>query len=230
MQTNHDVHLLREKEMKVTSEGAQFVSQDDGYIISAAPGAVSKGSSVTLRHGVVPHGAFDQFEFPKGVYPVSAILSVQPTSDWKFLKPISIALPHFMSCETEDDCTKLIVLKACHVTDENGVSKYRFKKMPKKNLTLFSVRDKKNGMVWPYVSYSSDHCCYWCVGTYNKSDTDKAMFCLTEAKPKSTEAVESREFHFCLSYYLPTCIQVSILCYHTIIHTKLSIAIATIMS
>lgn len=208
MENSYNIHLLRELEMKVTAEGAVFISQDDGYIISIPPGAVSKGSQVTLIHGVVPHGVYHAFEFPNEAYPVSAIVAVQSTSNQAFLKPITIALPHFIHCESSDDCRKLVVFKACLVTDENGVSTYQFKEMPKEQLSLFSVRNKEIGVVLPYAAYSSDHCCYWCVGTYDRSDTDKALFCLTEAKLKATGGVDL-SIHYCLSYYLPTCLKVN---------------------
>ena len=211
---DNNIPLMREMQTNVMSDGAPIISQDDGYIISVPPGAISKGLSITLKHGVVPHGAFDQFEFPEGVTPVSAVLSVQCPTKRTFLKPISIALPHFMNCETSDDCNKLAVFKACHASqiNVNGRKKYQFKEMPKERLTLFTVRNKKAGLVLPYAAYSSNHCCYWCVGTYNKTDTDKAMFCLTEAKPKLSDELETKEFniHYCLSYYLPTCLKVKL--------------------
>ena len=208
MENSHNIQLLRELEMNVTAEGRVFTSRDDGYIISIPPGAVSKGSQVTLKHGVVPHEAYHIFEFPSEAYPVSAVVSVQSTSNQAFLKPITIALPHFIHCETSDDCRKLAIFKACHVTDENGVSTYQFKEMLKEQLSLFSVRNKEIGVLLHYAAYSSDHCCYWCVGTYDRNVTDKALFCLTEANLKASEGVDL-SIHYCLSYYLPTCLQVN---------------------
>ena len=212
LENNHDIQLLREGELTVTSDGAYFASPDDGYIISVPPGAVPKGATITLKYGVVPHGGFSQFQFPEGMNPVSPIVSVQSTTKQKFFKPIDIAMPHFINCETPDDCNQLAVFKACHTTGENGMPTYRFEEMPKENLSLFSVRNKVNGTIMPYAAYSADHCCYWCIGTYSKKVTDKAMFCLVEARPKPTEELkESMELtiHYCLPYYLPTCLKVN---------------------
>ena len=210
LQNNDNGLLLREKELTVTSDGAYFVSPDDGYIISVPPGAVPRGERITLRHGVVPHGGFSQFQFPNGMLPVSAIVSVLSTSNDKFHKPIEITMPHCIDCKTSEDCNKLVVFKACHTIGENGLPIYRFEEMPRRNLSLFTVRSKEIGMVMPYAAYSTEHCCYWCVGIYSKKYTDNlTMFCLTEAKPKSTSE-ESRELaiHYCLSYHLPTCVKV----------------------
>ena len=224
LETDHAILLLRERELIVTSEGTQFVSQDDGYIISVPSGAIPKGTTVTFKHGVIPHGSFCRFEFPNGVHPVSSILSLHSTTEENFLKPINIALPHFINCKTPDDCMNLAVFKACHTISANGKPAYHFEKMPNENLSLFSVRNKDSGAVIPYAAYSSDHCCYWCVGIYTRDDTDKAMFCLTEAKQKVSGENESRELtiHYCLSYYLPTCLKVNIMlfvCLFTDIHT-----------
>ena len=208
LKSNDNSILLREKELNVTSDGAYFISPHDGYIISVPPGAVAKGETITLKHGVVPHGGFSQFQFPEGMHPVSPIVSVLSTTKHKFRKPIEIAIPHYINCETPDDCNKLAVFKACHTIGENGLPTYRFEKMPSRNLSLFTVRSKENGIVMPYAAYSADHCCFWCVGTYSKKDTDKAMFCLTEARPKPIEDSRELAIHYCLSYHLPTCLKV----------------------
>lgn len=209
MEISHEseILLLRQKETHVTNKRVQIFSQDDKYSISVPPGAVSDGETVTIEHGIIPCETCHPFEFPSGIYPVSAILSINLTSDQNFLKPITIALPHFMLCETPDDCNNLTILKACRVVDTNGVPSYTFKEMPREYLSLFSLRNKRIG----YASYSTTHCCYWCVGTYVRSDIEKALLCLTEAKVKTTPEMESKEMdirHYCLSYYLATCLKV----------------------
>ena len=209
LKSNSNSLLLREKELIVTSDGACFISPYDGYIISVPPGVVDKGETITLKHGVVPHGGFSQFQFPEGMYPVSSIISVS-TTKYKFRKPVEIVIPHYINCETPDDCNKLAAFKACHTIDKNGLPTYRFEKMPNQNLSHFTVRSKENGTVMPYVAYSAEHCCFWCVGTYKKEDTDKAMFCLTEARSKPTEDSRELAIHYCLSYHLPTCLKVII--------------------
>lgn len=207
-ETDDNTPLLGEGELSVTDDGARFVSVEDGYMISVPPGAVPTGSIVTLKHGIVPHGGFHQFQFPDGVRPVSPILSLQPSMKQNFLTSFSFALPHCIRCETPDDCMKLAVFKACHEVGEDGRPIYRFQPMPIENLLLFSVRNRENGAVMPYAAYSSDHCCYWCVGEYFRENTDKAMFCLVEARPKRNESRE-QTIHYCLPYYLPTCLKVS---------------------
>ena len=203
--------LLREGELTITQNGGGFVSPDDGYSISVPSGAVPHGSMITLRHGVVSHGAFHQFTFPQGVYPVSPIIFLQSTTKLELLKPFEIALPHFINCETAEDCMKLAIFKACHTQGEKAISHYQFEPMPNENLSLYSYRSKEGNQVMPHAAYSSDHCCFWCVGTYTNYDADKAMFCLTEAKQKQStekELKKANDIHYCLPYYLPTCIKV----------------------
>ena len=208
LKNNDNNLLLREKELTVISDGAYFISPGDGYIISVPPGAVHKGETITLKHGVVPHGGFGQFQFPDGMRPVSPIIFVQSTTKHKFHKPIEIAMPHYINLETVDDCSKLGVFKACHAI-KNSVPTYCFEEQPRQNMSHFTVRSEELGTVIPYVAYSTEHCCYWCVGTYSKEYTDNlTMFCLTEARPKSTEESRELTIHYCLSYYLPTCLKV----------------------
>ena len=204
---DHDSPLLQAEELSVTDIGAQFFSVEDGYKISIPPGAVPTGLTVTLKHGIIPYEHFHQFRFPEGVRPVTPILSLQPSMKQNFLAPFTIALPHYIRCETPDDCTKLAIFKACHEIGGDGRSVYQFHQEPIENLLLFSIRNRVNGVVVPYAAYSSDHCCCWCVGEYFREDTDKAMFCLVEAKPKRNEAKE-QTIHYCLPYYLPTCLTV----------------------
>jgi hypothetical protein len=200
--------LLREKELTVTQNGATFISVDDGYSISVPSGAVTNGSTITLRHGIVPHGAFHDITFPRGVYPVSPIISLQSTTKLELFKSFDIALPHFINCETPEDCMKLAVFKAYHnIHCDGDTPRYQFEPTPNESLSLYSYRSKESNRVVPYASYSSDCCCLLCVGTYSSYDADKAMFYLIEAKERqSTE--KGLTIHYCLPYYLPTSIKV----------------------
>lgn len=210
LQQDYDsLALLREAELTITQNGGTFVSLDDGYSISVPSGAVPTGSTNTIRHGVVPHGAFHNFRFPQGVYPVSSIICLQSTTELELLKPFDIALPHFINCDTPEECMKLTVFKACCTHIDEVTSSYQFEPIPNESLSLYSYRSKESNQVIPYVSCSSDldFYCLWCVCTYTSYDADKAMFCLIEAKQKqSTE--KGLTIHYCLPYYLPTCIKV----------------------
>ena len=150
-----------------------------------------------------------------GVWPVSVILSLHQTTDQQLLKPIDIALPHFIHCETQDDCNRLAVFKAnCDGDGQDGKKIYHFKKMPDQNLSLGTYyEDRKYPEGIPYAKYSTDHLCYWCIGEYGKEDTDRAIFSLIEAKPKVMHQYQDPVIHFCLPYFLPTCLKVLIVLY-----------------
>ena len=209
---NGGVSLVREGEMTVDSKGKQYVSPDDGYVILVPPGAIAKGKTVTFKCGVVPDRPFRPFEFPNGARPASAILSLHPTTEEPLLKPIEIALPHYIHCETQEDQKRLTVYKAnCHGEIKNGKTVYSFKQMTDVKLSLGTYRGDPNypqGI--PYAKCSIDHFCYLCYGEYSKDETDKAIFSLFDIKPKTLDPREDLVIRFCLTYYLPTCHKVGI--------------------
>ena len=213
---NEVVSLVREGEMIVDSRGKQYISPDDGYAISIPPGAIAERKTVTFKYGVVPDGPFGPFKFPDGVRPVSAILSLHPTTEEPLLKPIEIAQPHFIHCETQEDQKRLAVYKAdCHsdVTEgRDGKMLYSFKKMTNVKLSVGTYNGDPNypeGI--PYAKYSTGHCCYLCIGQYSKDETDGVIFSLIEVKPRMLNQLEDLIIHFCLPYFLPTCHTVSML-------------------
>ena len=198
--------------MRANSKGKQYVSPVDGYVISIPPGAIPEGMTATFKHGIVPDGPFGSFKFPTGVRPVSAILSLHPTTEQPLLKPIDVALPHFIHCETQEDCQRLAVFKAkCTGDRGNGHGKqiYQFEQMTEVNLSLGTYYgDSKYPEGIPYAKYSTDHHCYLCIGEYRKEDIDKAIFSMIEVKPKVVDQFDNLVVHFCLPYFLPTCHQV----------------------
>ena len=184
MPSKSGITLPREGELKVDSKGKQYVSSDDGYAILFPPGAIPENETVTFKHGVVQ--PFGPFEFPDGVRPVSAILFLHQTTNQQLLKPIDIALPHFIHCEAQDEHNRLAMFKAnCNGDGHDGKQIYHFKKMPDESLSLGTYyEDPKYPEGIPYAKYSTDHLCYWYIGEYGKEDTDRAIFSLIEAKPK----------------------------------------------
>ena len=201
------ISLVREGEMTVDNKGKQYISPDDGYTISVPPGAIAEGKTIAFKYGVVPDGPFGPFEFPDGVRPVSAIISLHPTTEEPLLKPIEMALPHFIHCETKEDQKRLGVFKAdCHRDVKGGKTIYCFKDMTEVKLSLGTYNGDPNypeGI--PYAKYSTTHGCFWCIGEYGKDETDRAIFSLIEVKPKILDQHEDLVIHYCLPYFLPTC-------------------------
>ena len=210
---------MREGEITVDSKGNQYVSPDDGYVIFVPPGAIAKDKTVTFKYGVVPDGPFGPFEFPDGVRPVSAIMSLHPTTEEPLLKPIEIAQPHFIHCETQKDQKRLAVYKAdCRGEIKNGKMVYSFKQMIDVKLSLGTYYGDPNypqGI--PYAKYSTGHFCHLCIGEYGKDETDRAIFSLIDIKPKTLGPSEDLVVRFCLPYFLPTCHKV----FYGILYTKL---------
>ena len=209
--TNTGPSLVREGELQVDCKGKEYASPDDGYAFSIPPGSIPEGKTITFKHGIVSDGPFGPFEFPTDVRPVSSILSLHATIEQPLLKPIEIALPHIIHCENADDHKQLAVFKAtCNDfrIGRNGEHIFSFKKVSSANLTIMMCQG------FPYAKFSTCHCCYMCYGVCSKEDTDNALFCFVEAIPRVIR--QSRPLiHFCVIFFLPTCLKVFMLQEHS---------------
>ena len=188
------------------SKGKQYFSPDNGYAISIPPGAFPDNVVVTLKHGVVPNGPFGPFKFPDEVRPISAILFLHPTTEQLLHKPVEIALPHVIHCERTLESKQIAVFKAnCtdFKTEKDGKQIYCFEECPSENLTLIMHQG------FPYAKFSLRHYCYLClVERYRREDTENAVFCLLEAIPRNAVQHSQILIHFCVLYFLPTCLKV----------------------
>jgi hypothetical protein len=195
------------KHVSIPDTGGTLRLKEDGITIVFPTGFIAQ-PSLTFECSVSSH--VTSSNFPPDIRPVSAVLSLGPRNFCdQFLKPIEITMPHFIDLDIEENCQGLRVFVAGSDDCNEGLE---FKELSEGASISLSTS-------WPYkhrthyVTFSTDHCCFFCIGRYFKKDTDEASLVLTKAESTlTTNAVnQSRELflHLCFHYNLPTCIEVS---------------------
>ena len=183
---------------KIDRAGGTYSSKAHKMELIIPEGAVSGYPMVTLEFGVTLHGPFT---FPKDTKPVSAIVWFSLQGQSSFHKSIEIVLPHFINY-AEDDSQSL----AFFVT--NG-EKYQFQKQ----------RDSGRGISSTHGTLRtrlSKEPCFICIATKNAKDiATKSNYCIVKAMPKLSPTDYIWRVHFCVSYLLPTCIEVR--CWHALV-------------
>ncbi len=173
-----------------------------------------KQSSISFDYTVtLPELFSSAHSFPDRVRPVSAILSLNPQDcgGVEFLKHIEITMPHFVDLENEDDCKRLAFFKAVpKIVD--GQEFLEFKDVSQDEIFSLFTNHHPNDETQSRMQYATlrtYHCCYFCVGEFSPENTNKARFCITRVRRKSSDS-ESFLYHHCIHYNLPTCIKVRI--------------------
>lgn len=193
------VHFVDSLEVITCGQpGGVFHSKSNNVTITIPEGAIpSDVHSVNLEFGVALLGPF---EMPSSeVKPVSPFVWICiEAAEFTFSKPISVVLPHFISCSTEKDCEDLTFMKADHrYIDEEG--KFLFRKSDGKS--RFIPRHMKGTLI-------TQHSCFLCITSKVASTTVlNANYCLMMAIPNRQEA--RFEVIFCITYLLETCMEVS---------------------
>ncbi|XP_064382619.1 uncharacterized protein LOC135331407 isoform X1 [Halichondria panicea] len=199
--------MVRKRPLLVTNKGQTFHSDEDGYTITVPEGAVKEGIEITLHHGVAPHSPYGPFEFDEGVQPVSPILLLCPQpANTVFLKPIEVTLPHFIACETLEDCNKrLSFSKARHdnFRVNNSCKIYQFETVTDGNV-VHTVSQEET-IRYDAATLYTQHCCFLCIQEeVSEEDTRNACFSLHQIVPRYRNGY-NYEVYYCLSYQLETC-------------------------
>ena len=145
------------------------------------------------------YGPIGPFVYPDGYKPVSPIVWLC-SSQTKFQKPLEVILPHCSDLSEDSSQTQLVFLKAGHneYIRNIGQKMFQFKQVDAQ--PLFKPDS-------PYGSLHTNHCCFYCVGVYNKKDTDQAKYILRVVRPQQTTSQYT--ISICLMLDLPTCRKVS---------------------
>ena len=161
---------------------------------------------------------YGPFHFCEGKRPISPILWLCPQENVSFLKPVTIMLPHTMTDLSPDDVQNFGVSFAkadpCSTALCDGKQKYVFKTY--KELSVLQMDEKGHS-----ITLQVDHCCFWCL---QMSEKDKVPPDVAQQMARKMgyfihciECFESpypfisppRDvIHFCVSYFLETCIKV----------------------
>ena len=179
----------------------EYRSVDDDFKLIIPKGAIVGDHKVQVA--VMKYGPIGPFEYPDGYTPVSPIVWLC-SSQKKFQKDLKIILPHcsdFENSNEDSSQNQLVFMKASHkyIRNANDQKAFQFEKVDAQ--PLFNTNNI------PYGSLHINHCCFYCVGVYNRKDTDQANLCLTVVKPHVTTS--NYTISICLMLNLPTCRKVS---------------------
>ena len=185
-------------------EGGVFHSKSNNVTITFPKGAIPSGMHfVNIEFGVALLGPFDMADHDScgDMNPVSPFVWIcTDVTDFTFSKPITIFMPHFISCDTQQDCESLVFMKGDHrLVDEEG--RFQFRECD--GISKFRLRNMKG-------SLTTQHCCFLCICSKVPSiSISKANYCLMMVMPRQSD-LERFEVIFCITYFLQTCIEVRI--------------------
>ena len=212
----HPSEELPLETMTVPQSGGHRELQDD-ISIEFPPGFTENSSGMSFQYGVFSPYELGPCVLPESMSLVSAILALHPASQHTtFEKGIKITMPHFYRAESAEDCSKIKVLKAelgdYEITEEGKVLKFERVSDQEKVLLFTRLQEIEDcGQVGvSYVEYSTVHCCFYCIGKVRKEQTENANFCLAQFKPRSLGNSDDFFVQYTLSYFLPSCYQVSL--------------------
>ena len=179
----------------------EYRSVDDDFKLIIPKGAIVRDHKIQVA--VMKYGPIGPFEYPDRYTPVSPIVWLC-SNQKKFQKDLELIVPHCSDLGNSDEeasQTQLVFLKASHkyIRNANDQKVFQFEKVDAQ--PLFNTNNI------PYGSLHINHCCFYCVGVYNRKDTDQANLCLTVVKPRVTTS--NYIISICLMLNLPTCRKVS---------------------
>lgn len=203
--------------LEFDSTGREYKNSEHGITISIPEGAIPQGEIVHMEVAVALHGPF---QFSSGKRPISPILWLCTQEDVTFLKPFTIVLPHTMIDLSPDDVQKFGVsfAKADHrsTTLHDGKQKYVFKSF-RQDVTAALETDNGRG----FAILQVDHCCFLCLQMNEKDKVPPEIahqmakkmgyyiHCIECLEAQYPSASPPRDvIHFCVSYFLETCIKV----------------------
>ena len=178
--------------------GGVFHSKSNNVTIIFPEGAVPSSNRIEIEFGVALLGPFDMPSNAE-MRPVSPFVWICcDTPEFVFSKPITVIMPHCISCDSEQDCEALRFMQA----DQNDLNiKGRFQFKICDALSAFTPHTMKG-------SFTTMHSCLLCICSETSNIAmSKANYCLMMVMPSRPE--ERYEVTFCITYLLETCMEVS---------------------
>ena len=152
---------------------------------------------------------YGPFRFPDNTRPISPILWLcLMEKNTKLKMPFQIALPHCLDDLTKEKAKdyQVAFVKVHHdfCTAESGQPIYTFEPLPTEDAPLFFTIGERH-----YGLLKTGHFCYLCItAECNNPVLEKDIdYCLTRIQVPITDV--RHKAIFCLSYHLPTCIEVT---------------------
>ena len=180
------------------SNGGHYINQDHGVGLTVPMGAIPEGERVTIEIGV---SLTCPVSFPSETRPVSAIVSmcVVDHPNYSFKKPVEVRLTHCLDIASEKDVNELEVgfIKSGH------------------NLFCFHKAEGKSTFE-PGTNcglLTTHHFCCFCISaSKKKADLSKINYRLIKVTPADDCTASLRwKTRYCITYFLPTCLQVSVI-------------------
>ena len=195
--THNKLHFFYHKILECDDGGLEHTIDGHNITIRIPQGAIAEGERLHIEVGVT---LFGPFTFPGNCSPISPILQLCPTeTDYKFQKPISVILPHFLSEETIQKLNpgEISFAKAMHHSIGPEKRRQNFKFEHTDTVPKFASSGSRN-----FGVLQIQHCCYLCI--VKGKDVEGAEYCLVQIE---RPLQQGSEFHFLVTYFLETCLQ-----------------------
>ena len=186
--------------------GLEYTNKEHDITVRIPEGAVADGETVHIEFAVAMYGPF---HFPENTRPISPILWLCLMEKNAVLgKSPQIVLPHALDGLTKEKAEEYQVgfAKVHHndyYTTASGQPIYTFQSLASENRLLFSTIGERH-----YGLLQTSHFCYLCMtAEHNNPTLEKDIdYCLARIQVPITDIRHTAIF--CLSYHLPTCIEV----------------------
>ena len=159
--TGTGVHFFYQRTLECGNAGLDHTIHGHNITIRIPEGAVPPGEKLHIQVGVT---MFGPFIFPDNFSPISAILQLCPSdtqTDYRFQKPFTVILPHFLSENTIEKLNpgEVRFAKARHHnTGQERRQSYKFEFIDTKPIAKFASSGSRNLSV-----LDIQHCCYLCI-------------------------------------------------------------------
>ena len=180
-----------------THDGRRYYDEHNDFGLEIPAGAIPEGESITIDIGVALYGPF---QYPEGLRPVSPVfwVCVRDKSDFKFLKPVKLTIPHCLDLKQYDDIESLGLsfLKGDHEMKPQQM--YQFQ--PAEGDVLIEP-------LKTHAVIKITHFCSLCFSCKERRDLfEKEIFCLYSVIPYKISPDQLSDAYFFITLRLKTCL------------------------
>jgi len=186
------------------SNGGEYQSEDHDFKIVIPKGAIKKRTTTQLQVGVTMQGPFDT---PDQTAVISPIVWISAEPEIKLKRPIEIKLPHNL-----DSCQAGRKTEGFLKASEKSSTKTKFST---KKFSFKEVSDSEYIVQQGYGILLTKQFGFYCIGTSNLARSE-VRCCLVPVIPRYIHNT-SWKIHYCVTYQLKSCIQVSSYIYTIIV-------------
>ena len=145
------LHLIHHTTLDCSHNGLEHTINEHNITLRVPEGAIDIGDEIYFEVAVL---IFGPFTFPNNTRPVSPILWLCPSEDYRMKKPFKIILPHFLSSQAVEklNSNNIQFAKAKHNRNQT-TNKFKFVR----NGPLFASSGSRN-----FAILQTKHFCYYC--------------------------------------------------------------------